>query len=275
MATGCSRRMTNFVAVTERQRAAWAAGDFGRIGSLVVLPPELLCEAVDVHPGERVLDVAAGNGAASLAAARRWAEVTALDFVDHLLESARTAAEVHGLELRTQVGDAQELPFADDSFDVVLSTYGAMFAPDQQRVADELVRVCRPGGRIGMTNWTPDSMLGDIFRTIGAHVPPPPGLRPATQWGTEDRLRELFGDRIGSLRVRIRQFTFRFRSPDHMLDYYRTWFGPTKVAFGNLDADGRTRLAADLLAVYRKHNRATDGTVAAPSDYAEVVATVA
>lgn len=265
----------DFATITERQQVIWAAGDFGRIGSLVVLPPELLCEALDIHPDERVLDVGAGNGAASLAAARRWADVTALDFVEHLLESAEKVAAVQNLRLRTKVGDAQALPFDDDSFDVVLSTYGAMFAPDQQRTADELVRVCKPGGRIGMTNWTPDSLVSGILETVATHVPPVAGLRPASEWGTQERLEELFGDRISALRIRDREFTFRFPSDEYMLEYYRAWYGPTREAFGKLDRGGQVRLSADLLALYGRHNRATDGTLVAASNYAEVVATVA
>ncbi|WP_405060188.1 class I SAM-dependent methyltransferase [Kribbella sp. NBC_01505] len=264
----------DFEAITSRQQATWAAGDFGRIGSLVVLPPELLCESLDIHPGDRVLDVAAGNGAASLAAARRWADVTALDFVEHLLESAQKLATLQYLPIRTKLGDAQDLPFEDGSFDVVLSTFGAMFAPDQQRTADELVRVCKPGGRIGMTNWTPDSLVSGIFGVVGSHVPPAAGLRPADQWGTRARIEELFQNRIGALQIRRREFTFRFPSDEYMLEYYRAWYGPTQKAFERLDREGQSSLAADLLALYRSHNRATDGSLVAASEYVEVVAVV-
>jgi SAM-dependent methyltransferase len=261
-------------AITVGQRRAWAAGDLARIGSPGILHGELLCEAVDVHPGERVLDVAAGNGAASLAAARRWADVIATDFVEHPLDSATRVAQAYGLPLRTQVADAQDLPFEDDTFDVVLSTFGAMFAPDQQRVADELLRVCRPGGRIGMVNWAPVSLIGDVFRVTAKHVPPPAGVRPAIEWGEQGRLRELFGNRIRSLRVTTRQFTFRYRSPEHMLEWFHGWYGPTKVACESLDTDGQRRLATELLATYSSYNRADDGTLVAPSDYVEVVAVV-
>jgi ubiquinone/menaquinone biosynthesis C-methylase UbiE len=264
----------DYRAITERQQKTWAAGDYARVGSLSVLHGELLCEALDIHPGERVLDVAAGNGCASLAAARRWADVTATDFVDHLLDTARRVAEASGLTLAAQVADAQALPFDDDTFDVALSTFGAMFAPDQQKVADELVRVCRPGGRIGMVNWAPTSLIGDVFRATGKHVPPPAGLRPAIQWGDEERIRELFGNRISSLDIVTRQLTFRYRSPEHMLEYFRTWYGPTKVAFDSLDKDGQSALAADLIDVYSAYNRADDGTLVAPSDYVEIVAVV-
>ena len=267
--------MTDYSTIAVRQQRTWSDGDFARVGNLAVLHGELLCEAVDLHPGEQVLDVAAGAGAASLAAARRWCDVTASDFVPHLLDSTAKVAACSGLSLRTQVADAQALPYADNSFDVVLSTFGAMFAPDQQRTADELVRVCRSGGRIGMCNWAPDSLIGEVFRVTGGHVPPPPGLRPAIQWGTRERLEDLFGDRVSSLRLQLRPLVFRYRSPEHMLDYFRSWHGPTKVAFESLDDAAARELAADLLDLYRKYNRASDGTLVAPSEYAEVVAVVA
>lgn len=221
-----------------------------------------------------MLDVATGSGAAAVAAARRWADVVATDLVDHLLDSARLVAEAFGLSVRTQAADAQDLPFEDDSFDVVMSTFGSMFAPDQQTVADEAVRVCRPCGRIGLVTWTPASLMGDVLKVTERHVPPPSGLRAAVEWGKEERIRELFGNRINSLRIATRQFTFRYRSSQHMLEYFRTWDGPTRVAFEALDAGGQDRLAADLLEVYATYNRATDGTLVAPSEYLETVATV-
>jgi ubiquinone/menaquinone biosynthesis C-methylase UbiE len=244
------------------------------LGALGAIHAELLCEAIDIHPGERVLDVAAGSGAAALAAARRWADVIATDFVDHILESARRVADAYGLTLNTQIADAQALPFDDDEFDVVISTFGAIFAPDQQAVADELVRVCRPGGRIGLVAWTPGSLMDDVLRTTERHVPRPAGLRTAIEWGTEHRIRELFRNRINMLRITTRQFTFHYRSPTHLLECLRAWDGPTHVAFNALSDDRQNILAADLLSTYAVHNRATDGTVVAPSDYLEVVATV-
>ena len=264
----------DYRAITARQREVWAAGDVARIGSLGSLHGELLCEALDIHPCERVLDVATGSGNAALAAARRWADVVATDLVDHLLYSAQGIAGAFGLSIRTQVADAQDLPFEDDSFDVVVSTFGSMFAPDQQAVADEAVRTCRPCGRIGLVAWTPASLMGDVLKVTERHVPPPPGLRGAAEWGTEERIRELFGNRINSLRIATRHFVFRFRSPHHMLEHFRTWDGPTRVAFEALDTAGQDRLAADLLEVYATYNRATDGTLVAPSEYLETVATV-
>jgi SAM-dependent methyltransferase len=263
---------TDYKAITQRQQGVWTSGDFGRVGTLNVLHGELLCESLDLHPGERVLDVAGGNGTATLAAARRWADVTCTDFVPELLEQAKRRAASEGMQITTQVADAQNLPFDDDSYDVVISTFGAMFAPDQQRVADELVRVCRRGGRIGMCNWAPGSMMHEVFRTTGQHVPPPPGVQPVFNWGDEAKVRELLGGRVSSLKFVPRNVTWRFHSPEHMLEYMRDWYGPTKVAFGALDGDGQAALAADLLEVYRKHNRSGDDTLVAPSAYVEVIA---
>jgi ubiquinone/menaquinone biosynthesis C-methylase UbiE len=264
----------DYRAITRRQQIAWAAGDVARVGSLGTIHGELLCEALDIHPGERVLDIAAGNGAAAVAAARRWAEVVATDFVDHLLDSARRIADAYALPLETRIADAQELPFEDDTFDVVMSTFGSMFAPNQQAVADEAIRVCRPSGRIGLATWAPGSLVGDACKVTERHVPPPSGLRKAYAWGTEERIRELFGNRINSLRITTRLFTFRFRSPRHMLEHLRAWDGPTQVAFDALATDEQERLAADLLDVYATYNRATDGTLVAPSEYLEIVAVV-
>ena len=264
--------MTDYSVITARQQQVWSEGDFSRIGVAAVIVGELLCEAVDLHPLEQVLDVASGSGNTALAAARRWAEVTASDFVPALLEVAERRAACEGLRLTTRVADAQDLPFPDASFDVVLSTFGVMFAPDQERAAGELLRVCRPGGRIGLANWVPDSGAGDMFRATTVHVPPPPGLRPPVEWGTRERLEELFGDGISSLSIQPRRFVLRAPSLEHMLEHFRTWFGPTKVAFAALDEAGQQALAADLMGVWAKHNRADDGTVVAPWDYAEVVA---
>jgi len=261
----------DYEAITERQQVVWSSGDFGRVGALNVLHGELLCESLDIHPRERVLDVGAGSGVASLPAARRWADVTSTDFVPDLLDQAKRRAEADGLSIATQIADAQNLPFDDDSYDVVVSTFGAMFAPDQQRVADELVRVCRPGGRIGMCNWAPDSMMHDVFGATGRHVPPPPRVEPVFNWGDETKVRELFAGRV-SLTFIPREVTWRFPSVDFMLEYFREWYGPTKVAFGALDEAAKAALANDLLAVYRKHNRADDGTLVAPSAYVEVIA---
>jgi SAM-dependent methyltransferase len=261
--------------LTERARAIWATGDFARVGARLVLVGELLCRSVDIHPGERVLDVAAGSGNTAISAARRGALVTASDFVDSLLEVARTRAEIEGLPLATAVADAQALPFEDASFDVVLSTFGAMFAPDQQRAADELVRVCRPGGRIGMANWSPGGLMCRNNTVIYRHVPPPPaaaGLRRPIEWGREDRLRELFGDRVSKLRCERRAVDICADSAPDLVAFNRVWLGPTRTAFAQLDEQGQTSLAADLAAELERFNRATDGTLVAEAEYLEAIA---
>jgi SAM-dependent methyltransferase len=265
--------MPDYTAITKRQQQVWSAGDFSKVGTrFAVLPAEHLCETLDLRAGDRVLDVAAGNGAAALAAARRFGDVIATDFVPELLAHAAARAEVDDLPLTTKVADCQALPFDDESFDVVLSTFGAMFAPDQERTANELLRVCRAGGRIGLANWIPNSMTGDVFRATVAHVPPPAAIRSPLEWGSEHRLRELFAARVTSLRLNIREVVWRFPSAEHMLEYLRIWFGPTKTAFETLAADAQAQLGADLLAVYAKHNRSGDETLVASSDYVEVVA---
>ena len=250
------------------------SGDGARLGSLGVIHGELLCEALDVHPGERVLDIAAGAGPAALAAARRWADVVATDVAGQRLGAASQIAAACGLAVDVRVVDAQDLPFDDDTFDVVMSTFGSMHAPDQQAFADEAIRVCRPCGRIGLTTWVPTSLVGDAWKATARHVPPPAGVRSPLEWGREERIRELFGNRINQLRITTRQLTFRYRSPRHMLEHLRACDRPTRAAFGALDTHAGARLATDLLELYAAHNRATDGTLVAPSEYLEIVAVV-
>jgi SAM-dependent methyltransferase len=263
----------NYAQLTETARSLWGQGDFAKVGVAHVIVGELLCRAVDVHPGERVLDVAAGSGNTSLAAARRGADVTASDFVESLLEVAERRAGAEGLVLDTQLADAQALPFEDASFDVVVSTFGAMFAPDQQRAADELVRVCRPGGRIGLASWTPTSLVCTQHVTLAQHVPPPvEGLRSPVEWGTVPRLRELFGEDVSELRTRPRLADICAPSAEALVAFNRAWLGPFQAAFAQLDEPGRERLAADLAANAERFNRATDGTFVAGSEYLEVVA---
>ena len=262
----------DYAAVTSRQQKVWGLGDYGKVGSLLSWMGESLVRELDVHAGERVLDVAAGNGNASLPAARRFADVLATDYVPELLEEARRRADADGVVLRTEVADAQALPHRDGEFDVVMSTIGAMFAPDQEAVARELARVCRSGGRIGMANWTPDSMVGDMFRTVGRHVPPPPGVLPAVAWGSEERIAQLLGPYCRDVRSTEQTCPLRFPSPQACLDYFRTWYGPTVAAFSAIDSAGRDQLGAELREMFAKHGTATDGTLAMDVAYLEIVA---
>lgn len=261
----------DLAAVKARQQSTWASGDYAVIGTTLQIVGENLCEAVDLRSGERVLDVAAGNGNATLAAARRWGEVTSTDYVPALLERGRARAKAEGLDVTFQPADAEALPFADASFDVVLSTFGVMFTPDQERAASEMMRVCRPGGRIGLANWTPESFIGQVFKTIGKYVPPAPGVRSPALWGTAERLKELFG--AGSPSWNERHFTFRYRSPAHWLSVFRTWYGPVQKTFANLPEDKGRKLEQDLLALIGRLNISGDSTMVLPSAYLEVVVT--
>jgi SAM-dependent methyltransferase len=266
-------RAPDLDAVKARQQATWSAGDYGVIGTRLQIVGEALCEAVDLRAGNRVLDVAAGNGNASLAAARRWCEVVATDYVPALLNDARARATADRLAIEFREADAENLPFPDGSFDVVLSTFGVMFTPNQERAAAELVRVCRPGGKIGLANWTPEGFIGQLFKTIGKHVPPPPGLKSPALWGTEVRLAELFASAADEIDAQRRTYVFRYRSPAHWLEVFRTYYGPTHKAFGALDAKQQAALADDITALLRRFNRAGDQSLVVPSEYLEVVIT--
>ena len=264
----------DFQVVTAIQQKVWSAGDFAKVGTLVAPVSERLADAVDPMPSDRVLDVACGSGNAAIAASRRtWGDVVGLDFVPELLEHGRERAAAEGMEIEFAEGDAQELPFEDASFDGVLSVFGAMFAPDQEKTASELLRVCRPGGKVGMANWTPSGFVGEMFRITSSHAPLPPGLTPPTAWGTEERLRELFGDGISDLRIEPRLFHQRFLSADHFIDFFREWFGPTKMAFERVGEDGAKSLEADYRDMLETHNVAGDHGLIAPAEYLEVVAT--
>ncbi len=264
----------NLTAIKERQRQGWSSGDYAKEGVRFIIMAELLCEAVDLRSGSRVLDVATGTGNAALAAARRFCEVSAIDYVPALLEEGRKRARAEGLEVDFGEGDAENIPFQDASFDAVLSTIGVMFAPDQEKAAGELLRVCRSGGKIGLASWTPDSFVGALFKTLGKHLPPPPpGLKPPLLWGTEDRLRELFGDSVSSLRATRRIFVFRFPSPRFFLEHSRRYSGPLVKALEALDAAGQEALLRDIEETAHNFNRSGDETMVVPSDYLEVVAT--
>lgn len=259
-------------AIKDRQQKTWTSGDYARIGNTLVIMGELLCEAVDVHAGDKVLDVATGSGNTAISAARRFCDVTGIDYVPELIEQARKRAEVEGMSIAFDVGDAEDLPYPDASFDVVLSTLGVMFAPNQEKVAEELLRICRSGGKIGLANWTPDGFIGNMFRTLGKHVPPPPGIKPPPLWGTEERLRELFGEDIASLEVTRRSYMFRYPSAGHFVEYFRSYYGPTLKAFESLEPEGQRSLAEDLEELLTQWNTSGDATVVVPSDYLEVVA---
>ncbi|MFN8623604.1 MAG: methyltransferase domain-containing protein [Chloroflexota bacterium] len=265
--------MPDLAAIKARQQQTWASGDYGHIGVRLQLVGELLAEAVEVDAGEHVLDVAAGNGNASLAAARRFAHVTSTDYVPELLEQGRIRADADRLPMAFQVADAEALPFPDGRFDVVLSIFGAMFAPDQERTARELMRVTRSGGRIGLVSWTPEGFLGDLFRTIARFAPPPAGLRSPMLWGSEDRIAELFGDGAAHIRTARRMYTFRFASADHFVDVFRTWYGPIHRAFAALDAPMQTAFHDALVTMLRSADRGTRGSLVIPSEYLEVVIT--
>jgi len=261
----------DYESIKKRQQATWASGDFGRIGVTLQIVGETLCEAVDVGAAEKVLDVAAGNGNASLAAARRFADVTSTDYVPELLEQGRQRAAADGLAMKTQVADAENLPFEPDSFDVALSTFGVMFAPNQARAAAELMRVVMPGGRIGLASWTPDGFIGELFKLVGRFVPPPAGLSPPAAWGTETRLVELFGAQAAHLHTTRKQFNFRYVSAEHWIDEFRRWYGPTHKAFAALDEAGQAQLDAALHDLLAKHDRGGRRSLIVPGDYLEAV----
>jgi ubiquinone/menaquinone biosynthesis C-methylase UbiE len=263
----------DFQAIKQRQQATWASGDFSIIGVTLQIVGESLAEAADVRANERVVDIAAGNGNATLAAARRFAQVTSTDYVPALLEKGRMRAEADGLHVQFQVADAEALPFPDSGFDVALSTFGVMFAPDHARTAHEMLRVVRDGGRIGMANWTPEGFLGQLFKTIGAHVPPPAGVRSPALWGTEAHLRELFGAGADSIEATRKIFNFRYASAEHWLQVFRDFYGPTNKAFAALEPDGQQALEQDILALLHRFNRAGSASLVVPAEYLEVVIT--
>lgn len=261
----------DFSAIKVRQQKTWATGNYSIIGTSLVLIAEQLCEATDVHAGERVLDVATGNGNTALAAARRYCEVTGIDYVPSLLEDGRQRAAAERLPVAFEDGDCENIPFAAASFDVVLSTLGVMFAPNQEKTASELLRVCRPGGKIGLANWTPTGFLGDLFRLIGKFAPPPVGVKPGALWGTEERLRELFGEHITTLHTTKRDYNFRYRSPSHWLEVFGTYYGPIATTLKNLDETKREEFSHEVISLLERYNRAKDGTLIAPSEYLEAV----
>jgi SAM-dependent methyltransferase len=261
----------DLAAIKQRQQATWSSGDYHMIGTQILIVSELVIEALDVHSTDRVLDVATGSGNAALAAARRGCTVVGVDYVPALLEQARRRAVAEAVEVAFVEGDAENLPYGDGTFQIVSSVFGAMFAPDQEKTASELARVCQPGGRIGLVAHTPDGFIGQLFKVIGRHVPPPAGLRSPILWGTEDRLRELFGGSIAEIRVEKRHYVFRDRSPGHFVDYWQRYYGPTLKAFETVGEAGAPALRADILELIARLNRADDGTMVVPNEYLEAV----
>lgn len=263
----------DFAAIKAKQNSAWASGDYAIVGTTLQIVGEELAEALDVRSGQSVLDVAAGNGNFTLAAARRWADVTSSDYVESLLARGRERATAERLDVTYQVADAEDLPFGDADYDVVASTFGVMFTPNQEKAAAEMARVCRSGGRIGLANWTPDGFIGALFKTIGRYVPPPAGVQSPALWGTRDRLGQLFGSTAADISMTEKNFVFRYRSPEHWMDIFRTYYGPLHKAFGALDATQQESLNRDVLDLIATFNVASDGTMVAPSKYVEVVIT--
>jgi ubiquinone/menaquinone biosynthesis C-methylase UbiE len=261
----------DFAAIKKRQQATWSAGDYAVVGITLQLVGERLCEAVDLRADERVIDVAAGNGNATLAAARQFAEVTSTDYVEALLERGKQRAAAERLPVTFKQADAEALPFADGCFDVALSTFGVMFAPNQETAATELSRVVRKGGRIGLANWTPDGFIGQLFKIIGKHVAPPAGIKSPALWGTEARLGELF--RAHQVKTSKQIFSFRYRSPRHWLEIFKTYYGPTNRAFAALDSAGQGALEAEIIELLERMNRGGNDTLIVPSEYLEVVVT--
>jgi ubiquinone/menaquinone biosynthesis C-methylase UbiE len=259
--------------IKAKHQVAWSSGDYAVIGTTLQIVGEELAEAMDLRAGQTVLDVAAGNGNATLAAARRWCEVTSTDYVESLLVLGRKRAEAEGLRVNFQTADAEDLPFADGTFDAVVSTFGAMFSPDQSRTAAEIVRVCRSGGRIGLANWTPEGFVGQMFKTIGKYLPPPTGLKSPSVWGTQEWVQTTFGAAASEATAQPRRFKFRYRSAQHFLDIFRTYYGPMLKAFETLEETGGKALARDLIDLVERFNTSGDPTMVVLSEYLEVIVT--
>jgi ubiquinone/menaquinone biosynthesis C-methylase UbiE len=259
-------------ALKKRQHSAWSSGDYAIVGTTLQIVGEDLCEALDMRSGQKVLDVAAGNGNVTLAAARRWCDVVSTDYVSELLERGRARAKAEGLSVEFRIADAEALSFADDSFDMVVSTFGVMFAPNHDKAAAELLRVCKPGGKIGLANWTPEGFIGQMFKILGKYLPPPAGTRPPPSWGTLARLVEMFGA-TANIIAKPRHFNFRYRSPEHFVEIFRKFYGPTVKAFEALDETNRRGLNDDLIALIGRMNQATDSTMVVPSEYLETIIT--
>jgi ubiquinone/menaquinone biosynthesis C-methylase UbiE len=258
-------------ALKSRQQGAWSSGDYAIVGTTLQIVGEELCEALDIRAGQSVLDVAAGNGNATLAAARRWCHVVSTDYVPSLLERGRARASADGLSVEFKEADAEALPFADAAFDAVVSTFGVMFTPNQDRAATELLRVCKSGGKIGLANWTPEGFIGQLFKTLGKYLPPPAGAKSPALWGTKARIEEMFAG--SDIQIARRHFVFRYRSAEHFVEIFKTYYGPVLKAFAALDSTGQDGLKRDILALIATMNRSADETMVVPSEYLEIVVT--
>lgn len=261
----------DFTAIKEKQRATWGSGDYGRIGVTLQVSGEQLCESMDLRSGQSVLDVASGNGNATLAAARRFCQVLSTDYVDTWLEQSSRRAEAEGLNVQYQLADAEALPFADNSFDNVVSTFGVMFTPNQHKSASELIRVCKSNGKIGLANWTPEGFIGQLFKLIGSYIAPPAGVQSPALWGTRAFIDAQFEQHASQITYRSREFNFRYRSAQHWLQLFRTYYGPVHKAFSALSPDLAKQLEQDIIALIGRFNRAQDGTLVVPSEYLEIV----
>jgi ubiquinone/menaquinone biosynthesis C-methylase UbiE len=260
-------------AIKARQQMAWSSGDYAIVGTTLQIVGEQLAEALDLRAGQKVLDIAAGNGNFTLAAARRWCDVTSTDYVESLLQRGRKRSEANGLLVTFQKADAEDLPFADESFDAVASTFGGMFSPDQSRTASEMLRVCRSGGRIGLANWTPNGFIGQMFKTIGKHLPPPAGLKSPALWGTREWMEKAFRAASSALIAEPRYFVFRYRSAQHFLNVFCEYYGPMLKAFEALNAAGRKALSQDIIELIGRFNKSGNDSVVVPGEYLEVIVT--
>lgn len=263
----------DLAAVKTKQRAAWSSGDYAVVGATLQIVGETLCEALDLRAGQKVLDVAAGNGNVTLAAARRWCDVTSTDYVPALLERGRARAEAEGWKIKFQEADAEALPFNDGSFDVVVSSYGVMFTANQEEAAAELLRICKSGGKIGLANWTPDGFIGQVFKAIGKQMPPPQGVKSPALWGTRARIDELFKAQASAIEVSTRQFMFRYRSAQHWIDVFAAYYGPLLKTLAALTPQGREALLLDIAAIIGRLNQAEDGSMVVPGEYLQIVIT--
>ena len=265
----------DYQAIKTKQNAAWGSGDYGKVGVTLQVVGEELAEALDMPPEAKGLDIAAGNGNITLALARRWCNVTSTDYVDTLLKQGQVRAEAEGLNVNFQVADAEDLPFDDGAFDVVVSTFGIMFTPNQERSASEMQRVCRSGGKIGMANWTAEGFIGQLFKTLGKHVAPPAGVKSPALWGSEDWIQQQFGNQATEISFSLCRFVFRYPSPEFFVDFFRTFYGPVHKAFLALEPEAQKKLESDMLELIAAFNTADDGSMRVPSEYAEIVVTKA